>query len=70
MAEALRLAVALIQHVTPATTARINEVLGYIPGDIWRDELHWGVKLVGAKVSASLVLFPRPAAPEKTPAKS
>ncbi len=32
MAEALRLAVALIQHVTPATTEKINAVLGYKPG--------------------------------------
>ncbi len=61
MAEALRLGVALIQHVTPATTAKINDVLGYVPGDAWRDELHWGQKLDGASVAAALVLFPRPA---------
>jgi methionyl-tRNA synthetase len=65
MAEALRLGVALIQHVTPATTAKINEVLGYVPGDGWLDELHWGQKLNGAKVAAALVLFPRPAPAEK-----
>jgi methionyl-tRNA synthetase len=69
MAEALRLAVALIGHVTPATTARINEVLGHVPGDNWRDELHWGLKLQGAKVAPALVLFPRPAPAEKAPAK-
>ncbi len=63
MAESLRLAVALIGHVTPATTARINEVLGYTPGAVWRDELNWGTKLDGAKVAPALVLFPRPAPP-------
>ena len=61
MAEALRLAVALIQHVTPSTTRRINEVLGATPGGVWRDELVWGAKLTGAKVAPALVLFPRPA---------
>ncbi|HET7537295.1 MAG TPA: methionine--tRNA ligase [Candidatus Didemnitutus sp.] len=70
MAESLRLAVALIQHVVPSTSAKINEVLGYQPGAIWRDELNWGTKLTGSKVAASLVLFPRPAPPEKTAAKS
>ena len=69
MAEALRLAVALIQHVTPATTEKINAVLGYTPGTIWRDELVWGAKLTGAKVAGALVLFPRPVPAEKPPAK-
>ena len=64
IAEALRLAVALLQHVTPETTAKINAVLGYTPGTDWRTELEWGTKLNGAKVAAALVLFPRP-----TPAK-
>ncbi|MEO6003084.1 MAG: methionine--tRNA ligase [Opitutus sp.] len=67
MAEALRLAVALIQHVTPATTEKINAVLGYQPGSTWLDELAWGSKLNGAKVAEALVLFPRP---EKPAAKS
>jgi len=69
MAEALRLAVALIQHVTPSTTEKINTVLGYKPGAIWRDELVWGAKLQGAKVAPALVLFPRPQPPvaEKKP---
>ena len=70
MAEALRLAVALIQHVTPATTTKINSVLGYTAGAKWRDELVWGTKLNGAKVVAALVLFPRPAPADKPPAKS
>ncbi len=70
MAEALRLAVALLQHVMPATTAKIDGVLGYTPGADWRAELEWGTKLNGAKVAEALVLFPRPAPPEKAPAKS
>ena len=61
MAEALRLSAALLQAVMPATTAKINEVLGYQPTGTWRDELTWGTKLVGAKVVPALVLFPRPA---------
>ncbi len=63
MAEALRLAVALIQHVTPSTTRKINAVLGYGPGPVWRDELEWGTRLTGSKVEPALVLFPRPAPP-------
>ena len=62
---ALRLAVALIQHVTPDTTGKINAVLGYTPGAVWRDELNWGARLNGAKVAPALVLFPRPAPPAK-----
>jgi methionyl-tRNA synthetase len=71
MAEALRLAVTLIRHVTPASTERILGVLGYTPGPAWRDELAWGGKLTGAKVAEALVLFPRPAPPvaEAKPAK-
>ncbi len=63
MAEALRLAVAAIQHVTPAATRKINAVLGYTPGPNWRDELVWGARLNGCTVAASLVLFPRPVPP-------
>ncbi|HUR60266.1 MAG TPA: methionine--tRNA ligase [Opitutaceae bacterium] len=65
MAEALRLAVALMQHVTPGTTEKINAVLGYTPGANWRDELNWGTRLTGAKVAPALVLFPRPEKPAK-----
>jgi methionyl-tRNA synthetase len=65
MAEALRVAVALLQHVIPGTTEKINAVLGYTPGSNWREELNWGTKLNGCKVAEALVLFPRPAPPEK-----
>jgi methionyl-tRNA synthetase len=70
MAEALRLAVALIQLVTPAAAEKINGVLGYKPGDVWRDELGWGIKLKGSRVQPALVLFPRPAPAEKPASKS
>jgi methionyl-tRNA synthetase len=60
MAEALRLGVALIQHVMPSTTEKINAVLGYTPGANWRDELTWGSRLTGSKFAEALVLFPRP----------
>ena len=63
MAEALRLAVALIQHVVPETTTKINAVLGYQPAGPWRGELDWGNRLAGSKVAAALVLFPRPTPP-------
>jgi len=66
MAEALRLAVALVQHVTPTASEKINAVLGYKPGAIWRDELNWGSRLTGTKVAESLVLFPRPQPPAKS----
>ena len=65
MAESLRLAVALMAHVTPATTAKINEVLGYKSGPAWRDVLNWGNRLDGAQVAPALVLFPRPERPAK-----
>jgi methionyl-tRNA synthetase len=65
MAEALRLANALLRAVMPATTEKINAVLGYQPGANWREELAWGARLTGSKVAESLVLFPRPASADK-----
>lgn len=70
MAEALRLATAAIQHVIPTAAEKINAALGYTPGAVWRDELTWGGKLTGSKVQPALVLFPRPAPPEKAAPKS
>ena len=70
MAEALRLGVALLQAVMPSTTEKINAVLGYTPGAIWKDELTWGSRLTGRKVAEALVLFPRPQPADKPPAKS
>jgi methionyl-tRNA synthetase len=65
MAEALRLAAALLQAVMPATTEKINSVLGHTPGAPWKDELGWGGRLAGHKVAPALVLFPRPIPPAK-----
>lgn len=69
MAEALRLAAALVQAVMPATTEKIYAVLGHTPGANWRNELAWGARLSGRKVAESLVLFPRPPPADKPPAK-
>ena len=69
MAEALRLATALLGAVMPAASARINGVLGYASGATWRDELAWDARLAGRKVAEALVLFPRPAPADKAPAK-
>ncbi|MDB6093429.1 MAG: metG [Verrucomicrobia bacterium] len=60
MAEALRLGVALLEFVMPASAAKINGVLGYAPGNIWKDELAWDGRLTGCKTAEALVLFPRP----------
>jgi len=60
MAEALRLASVALRPVMPVATERINGVLGYSPSGSWQDELEWSGRLSGAKVAASLVLFPRP----------
>ncbi len=65
IAEATRLAVTAMQHVTPASTKKIHAALGYTPGADWRAELEWGTKLTGAKVEPALVLFPRPEKPGK-----
>jgi methionyl-tRNA synthetase len=53
--------------VMPDAVAKINAVLGYTPGATWSEELVWGARLTGSKVAESLVLFPRPAPPEKPP---
>jgi methionyl-tRNA synthetase len=65
MAEALRLATALLRAVMPGTTERINAVIGHKPGADWRQELTWGTVLTGNKVAEALVLFPRPAPADK-----
>ncbi|HEY0947741.1 MAG TPA: methionine--tRNA ligase [Opitutaceae bacterium] len=60
MAEALRLANALLAAVMPGTHEKINGVLGYTPGPAWRDELVWSARLTGSKVAPTAILFPRP----------
>ncbi len=63
IAEALRLANALLPAVMPSTAKKINGVLGYEPGAVWKDELAWGAKLTGKKVAETAILFPRPEKP-------
>jgi methionyl-tRNA synthetase len=63
MAEALRLATALLPAVMPSTAKKINGVLGYEAGANWRDELVWGTRLTGKKVAETAILFPRPEKP-------
>ena len=60
MAEALRLGVALLPAVMPETTQKVNAVLGYSAGAVWKDELVWGTRLTGSKVAETAILFPRP----------
>jgi len=69
MAEALRLAAALLRPIIPSAVTKIEAALGYTPSgagdgqhgsaDAWAAECEWGSRLTGAKVAASLVLFPR-----------
>jgi methionyl-tRNA synthetase len=63
IAEALRLATALLPAVMPSTAKKINAVLGHEPGAVWRDELVWGSRLTGKKVAETAILFPRPEKP-------
>ncbi len=63
IAEALRLANALLPAVMPSTAQKINGVLGYEPGAVWKDELTWSTRLTGKKVAETAILFPRPEKP-------
>jgi methionyl-tRNA synthetase len=63
IAEALRLANALLPAVMPSTAVKINGVLGYEPGAVWKDELNWSARLTGKKVAETAILFPRPEKP-------
>jgi methionyl-tRNA synthetase len=60
MAEALRLASVALRPIMPTASDKISSVLGYRPSGTWQEELAWGSRLSGAKVAATLVLFPRP----------
>jgi methionyl-tRNA synthetase len=70
IAEALRLGATLLQPVMPVTTERIQAALGYKAASAWRSELAWSPRLIGATVSAGLVLFPRPEDKQKAEARS
>jgi methionyl-tRNA synthetase len=68
MAEAVRLAAAILRPVIPGASAKIGQALGAPPAPSWAGELAWGGSLAGATVARALVLFPRaeaePAAPK------
>jgi len=60
MAEALRLAAALLRPIIPSSVAKIEAALGYAAAETdFAAECEWGTRLTGAKVAESLVLFPR-----------
>jgi methionyl-tRNA synthetase len=65
MAEALRLAANALRPVMPGTADRIAAVLGGAEAEAgagtWAGAFVWGDRLAGARVAASLVLFPKPA---------
>jgi methionyl-tRNA synthetase len=60
LAEALRLANALLAPVMPGINAKINELLGLPPTETW-DEflLGWGSTLEGNELGEKAILFPR-----------
>jgi hypothetical protein len=45
----------------PGTADRIESVLGVPASGPWAGAFAWGDRLAGARVAASLVLFPKPA---------
>jgi methionyl-tRNA synthetase len=63
MGESLRLAAAALEPVMPGTAEKILGVLGHRQAGAWSERLAWGQSLTGSRVSAALVLFPRPAPP-------
>jgi len=60
MAEALRLAVGLLEPVMPNTPSKVYELLGYKPESLWRDRLKRGEALVGKQIGEKTILFPKP----------
>ena len=59
LAEALRLANALLPPVMPGINAKINELLGLPPTEIWNGVLDWGTTLEGNQLGEKTILFPR-----------
>lgn len=65
IAEALRLASALLWPVMPVSVDRIRAGLGQAPLAAWAGELEWGSRLAGMKLGEVAILFPKPPAPGK-----
>jgi len=67
MAEALRLAVGLLEPVMPATTRRVYELLGVAESsDDWQSRLARDDRLTGCSVGPKTILFPKPVVEEKS----
>lgn len=60
MAEALRLAVGLLEPVMPNTTGKVYELLGYEPEALWSERLKRREALVGKRIGEKTILFPKP----------
>ena len=63
MAEALRLAVTLLEPVMPGTTGKVHGLLGTAANGTWHERLVWGKTLDGCRVGQTAILFPKPTAP-------
>lgn len=59
MAEALRLAVALLAPVMPGVNARVNTLLGIHETTSWEADLDWDHRLSGNALGEKTILFPR-----------
>jgi methionyl-tRNA synthetase len=60
MAEALRLAVALLTPVMPEISERIRALVGAAPFELIEGQLVWGTTLEGKALGEKAILFPRP----------
>ncbi|MCM2276062.1 MAG: class I tRNA ligase family protein [Candidatus Didemnitutus sp.] len=65
IAEALRLASALLWPAMPVTVDKIRTGLAQPPLTQWDGELEWGNRLAGAKLGAVDILFPKPSTEKK-----
>lgn len=60
MAEALRLAVGLLEPVTPGVTEKVYALLGYSSDADWKTRLQRCDDLTGKSVGEKTILFPKP----------
>ncbi|MCH6255276.1 methionine--tRNA ligase [Puniceicoccaceae bacterium K14] len=65
MAEALRLAVGLLEPVTPGVTEKVYALLGYESSQTWKERLQRSDALTGRSVGEKTILFPKPQAEGK-----
>lgn len=62
MAEALRLAIALLKPVMPGVADKVGTLLKQGPISTWEGFLDWGTRLDGIVLGEKTILFPRPEA--------